>query len=434
MKTILNLPVKEDFVQAVWQHLWFNIHNLKTHEGASLQIIKTGYLNRNAGPDFSDALIEIDGVKWAGNIEIHLKSSDWFLHKHHQDAAYNNVILHVVLYHDAEIYNSYQNNIPVLELYPRINPAYIEQYKYLLEQRAEIPCKDLIHKLEPLHITQWLERLAAERLEYKSKAIFTLLAQTKMHWEQVLYITLASNFGFYVNKQPFEQLAYQLPLSIITKHQLNRLQIEALIFGTSGVLEKEIDDAYYHTLQTEFIHLKNKYNIISIDASQWKYLRTRPHNFPTIRLAQFAALMEQYQHLFSKFKEAQSVKDLYYIFQFTANSYWENHYRFGEKSTQSYINLGSQSIDNIIINTIVPILFAYGKHQHDVSYTEKALKILADIKSENNKVVSMWSDWGVESRNASESQSLLHLKNTYCHYKKCMNCNWGKLYIKNSQP
>ena len=161
-----------------------------------------------------------------------------------------------------KVITSYQNNIPVLELYPRINPAYIEQYKYLLEQRAEIPCKDLIHKLEPLHITQWLERLAAERLEYKSKAIFTLLAQTKMHWEQVLYITLASNFGFYVNKQPFEQLAYQLPLSIITKHQLNRLKIEALIFGTSGMLEKEIDDTYYHTLQTEFIHLKNKYFVI----------------------------------------------------------------------------------------------------------------------------------------------------------------------------
>lgn len=425
--------INEDFVQAVWQHLWFDIKELKTTDGKPIQIIKTGHLNRNSGPDFSEAMIEIDGIKWAGNVEIHTKSSDWKVHGHQRDTAYNNVILHVVLYHDIDIQTANNNTIPVLELYNRINPSLIEKYKYLIAQEQSIPCKDLVYKVPELERTQWLERLISERLEYKSRGIFTLLAQTQSHWEQVFYIILASNFGFHVNKQPFEQLAFNLPLSILGKHKNNKLQIECLVFGVAGLLDESIiEDEYYNTLQKEFIHLKNKYQLKPMDASQWRFMRTRPSNFPSIRLAQFADLIYKSSHLFSKILEIKNIKTLYTLFDVEANEYWKSHFKFGDSANNSQTNLGSQAADIIIINTVAPILFAYGKYKNEQQYIDRALDFLVQLKSEKNSIITVWEKYGIKAAHASDSQALLHLKNVYCDYKKCMNCSWGRLFIKNS--
>ncbi len=417
--------MNEAFLHHLWKFKLFNKHQLLTVDGDEIEILKCGQHNTDAGPDFFNAQIRIGNTTWAGNVEIHLKSGDWNKHRHIKDAAYNNVILHVVYEHDTDVFTKGKTKLPTLELKGRFNPEIFQNYLTLIQSNLSVPCENHIGKVDAITISGWLERMLIERLEIKSAAIADSLKLNKNNWEETLYYQVAKNFGFKTNALPFEMLAKSLPLSVLSKHKSQLNQIEALLFGQAGMLEKKFRAAYPKALKKEYQFLRKKLSLTPINASQWKFLRLRPSNFPTVRLAQFAQFIHGNEQLFSKILAANDTKELLPLFSITATGFWKTHFTFSKPSPVKKKSLGKDAMDILLINTVVPFLYAYGKHHHDESLQLKAMKFLDAIAPEKNSIITMWGKIGITSADAGRTQAMLHLKNEYCNKKKCLFCSVG---------
>ncbi|MBS1918756.1 MAG: DUF2851 family protein [Bacteroidetes bacterium] len=419
----------ERLLQFIWQFQYFNKNELTTTADETIHIIHSGQLNKNQGPDFQNAKIKIAKTTWAGNVELHLKTSHWKRHRHEMDKNYNNVILHVVWENDIK-----ENPIPVIELKDRVSKILLERYEELMNASGFIPCEKMIHYTPEIIWKSWKERLLAERLIRKAKIAEKFLQQNNYHWEETFWWLLTKNFGAKVNADAFEALAKSISVNILAKHKNQIHQLEALLLGQAGLLDKNPDgywgkDDYPLMLQKEYLFLKKKYSLKPIHHPV-HFLRMRPGNFPTIRLAQLAMLIHGSVHVFSKIKDASSLKPVRKWLDVTANDYWHYHYRFGEASSFKKKKLGETMIDNIIINTICPVLFAYGNYHDEDKYKEKALKFLEETAPETNAITKGFQHLGIENKNAFDSQALIELKNEYCNKKKCLECAVGNAMLK----
>jgi len=421
----------EEFLHYIWKFRLFNQLDLKTTDGDVLEILKVGTHNFDSGPDFFNSKVKIGNTTWAGNIEIHLNSSDWKKHFHQNDKAYDSVILHVVLNADELICRANGEAIPTIELKDKIDYKLHQNYLNFKSNTYWIPCEKKITTVPKLIINSTLDRLLLERLERKSTSVLESLQLNNTNWEEVFYQNLARNFGFKTNSIPFELLAKSLPSIILAKHKNSLLQLEALLFGQAGLLNEHYEDKYLQALQNEYTFLKQKFKINSIDPSLWKFLRLRPVNFPTIRIAQFANLILNSSHLFSKIIETEKCDDLKKLLNVNVSEYWESHFVFDKISKRQTKHLGTDAINNIIINTIVPFLFVYGKQKNDEKYIERALFFLEKLDGESNAIVTKWKFLKMPVKNAYSTQALLQLKNEYCTTKKCLSCNIGNYVIKN---
>ena len=422
----------EDFLHYVWKFRLFDRIDLQTNDGEELEILSAGLHNSDSGPDFQNARVRIGETVWAGNVEVHLSSSDWQKHGHAADNAYGNVILHVVYRDDEPLILTNGRRVPTLELQNRIPADLYNRYHNLIfGNQTIIPCEANIGSVDSLTLHNWLTRVLVERLEKRSAAVITALNKNRGDWEETFYQFLAANFGFKTNALPFELLAKSMPQNILAKHKNNPVQIEALIFGQAGFLNDSVADEYPLKLKKEYGFLQKKYQLTPVENHLWKFMRLRPLNFPTIRLAQFAALVVSSNHLFSKLLEIRDVKGLRDLFtDIKVNTYWETHYRFDVGSTPSAKNLGPASIDVLLLNTLALFLFSYGKHNQVQHYINRSLQLLEYLPNENNKIVTDFSNLGVKIKTAFESQALLELKNNYCNYKKCLQCGVGNRILK----
>lgn len=424
----------ELFLHYIWKLQLFENLNLKTTQKHKLQIVKPGIHNHHAGPDFQHAHININSTLWAGSVEIHKKSSDWLVHGHQKDKAYNNTILHVVFEHDKEIYRSSGEPIPTLELKNRIPSKYLQRYWLLLNSQNWIPCsKQLEEGIDSYTINWhlWIDALVVQRLERKINAIERELLISQNNWEETFYWFLARNFGVKQNADAFESLAKSLSLKILGKHKNNLLQLEALLFGQAGFLDEPLDNDYSNNLRKEYLFLKQKYSLIPLQKAAWKFGRMRPPNFPTIRLAQFAKLVFQSNLLFSKILEFDTTKSLYELFDLQLSGFWNYYYKLDGKRTSKRVkSLGKHTINLILINTIVPFLFAYGRFRGGPTYEERAIALLDALPPEQNSIIDNWKDLGFSPMSAYETQGLLELKKEYCKNKQCLNCQVGHQILK----
>ena len=419
----------EDFLHYIWQRRLFLTEGNATVDGEPVETLHTGQSNMHAGPDFTDVRIRIGDTLWAGCVEIHLRSSDWERHGHHIDHAYNNVVLHVVYQHDADVYNANRQKIPVMELH--FDARYFDNYHRLANSKERIACRNEPDKLDEFSLVAWIERLAVERLEQKSENILKTYRSSCNHWEETLYRQLARNFGFNLNALPFESLAKSLPLNILLKHRDHLPQLEALLFGQAGMLSDErITDDYYVELRKEYLYLQKKYALEPIDPFLWKYLRLRPINFPTLRIAQFAALMHRNDHLFSQIIEAKSVDAFDQIFDLQASAYWDTHYVFGKESPKRNKSLGKTAFHAILINTVAPFLFVYGKTRDKDDFCTRSVALLENLPPEKNSILTQWEEMGARNINAFASQALLQLTNEYCRFKRCLSCAIGNKIVR----
>jgi len=416
----------EKLLQFIWQFRYFNQQQLTTLQEDPLKIIYPGSFNSNQGPDFLHSRILLGEQIWAGNIELHLQTSDWYKHGHQLDINYRNVILHVVWQNDLKLDKLH---LPTLELQPRVSNLLLDKYRDIMNNSFFLPCENSLQQVPDLVWTSWKDRLLIERLHRKSSYILQLLKENKQSWEDTLWWMLARNFGLKVNEEVFEAVARSLPARLLAKHRHQIHQVEALLFGQAGLLSPDFEEAYPVLLQKEYKFLAGKYGLQPVNISV-SFLRMRPFNFPSIRLAQLAMLICHSHHLFSKFKEIESVKDIRYLLDITANDYWHYHYCFDEPSDYRPKNLGAGMIENIIINTIAPLLFAYGIYHKDSSPADKALKWLEELPGEKNAITKAWRNAGVPAKYAYESQALLELKNQYCNNKLCLNCAIGNAILK----
>ncbi|SDG54255.1 Protein of unknown function [Pedobacter terrae] len=425
----MNFP--EDFLHYVWQFRSFDYNGLQTCDGEALEIINTGLLNRNAGPDFNHAKIKIGETIWAGNVEIHLKSSDWLKHNHQVNPVYENVILHVVYQHDAEITRMDGTILPVLELKDRISTDLIKKYENLFLTLTDFPCIAQIGRVDELIVNSFLSRTLVERFEQKTNAVTETLKELNGNWDETFYRFMARNFGFKINALPFELFAKAVSQQIYARHKNNPHQIEALVFGAAGFLNDHFEEEYPKNLKAEFQFLQKKYNIKPIDVSMWKFMRMRPQNFPTIRLAQFAALITKANHLFSKIMEIKDVAALRTLFEnLPVNDYWKTHYHFKKVTASVNTQIGKTSVDNILLNTVALFLFAYGKHTAAPYFISRAIKLLESLPAEQNAITDKFTGAGVKMTNAFASQGILQLKKQYCDEKKCLSCGIGIKILK----
>jgi len=415
----------ERLLQYIWQFCHFNLNDLRTDEGDLLQVIHPGSLNTNQGPDFIDAKIKIASTTWAGSIELHTQASHWKDHKHSGDKNYNNVILHVVWKNDVKLHLPFST----LVLEDKVPKLLLHRYDELMNAGSFIPCEKNIHLVNSLTWQSLKESMLVERLESKTRNIFDQLQKTNYHWEEICWWQLAKNFGIKLNAVAFEKVARSLPLHILAKHRGQIHQAEALLFGQAGLLDGEFTGDYPKLLQREYLFLKKKYGLQKVEAGMF-FLRMRPSNFPTLRLAQLAMLLHKSQQLFSKIKESQDVNNIRGLLRVTANDYWHYHYVFDVPSPFKKKKLGEQMIGNILVNTVVPVVFAYGHYHHEQVYKDKALHWLEHIKAEQNAITRGFTTLGANNKTAFDSQALIQLKNEYCNKKRCLDCSIGNKLIR----
>ncbi|WP_016988284.1 DUF2851 family protein [Flavobacterium sp. ACAM 123] len=421
--------MKEDFLHYLWKFKKFDTLNLRTSNNEEITITNVGQYLELAGPDFFNAQIVIGDQVWAGNVEIHLKSSDWYVHHHERDAAYENVILHVVWEHDTEIYRKNNTEIPVLELKKYVEKDTINNYQSLMAPKAWIFCEKELTDVSPFILKNWQERLFFERLERKSKAIYELLEQTNNDWEAVLFCMLAKNFGLNTNGESFLKIATSIPFLIIRKESHEVENLEALLFGSAGLLDVEKEDNYFKDLKFRYYYLLHKYQIEKISCNPVQFFKHRPDNFPTIRLSQLANLYHSNQSLFSQISELNSVKAIYALFQVSESSYWQEHYQFDKVSSKKKKMLSKSFIDLIIINTLIPIQFAYAKSRGE-EIVEQLIHLLNEVAPEKNAIMNKFRSFGIKPMSAFETQAMLQLKNEYCSKSRCLECAIGMELMK----
>lgn len=425
------MKIREDFLHYLWRMQQFNLEDLATTTNVPIQIINFGELNTDAGPDFLNAKIKIGETVWVGNVEMHVKASEWLKHKHQNDSAYNNVILHVVYDNDKTIQRKTGEPIDALELRKRIPAKIIGQYIRLMNNEAWIPCQYHFSKIPDITKSLWIDRLMIERLEGRVQILKKELEANDNNWEVTFYHRLARNFGSKINTEPFEVLAKTTPLLTLAKHKNNLFQLEALIFGQAGFLHESFEEEYPNALKKEYDFLQKKYSLFPLMATIWRFMRLRPANFPTIRLAQFAALIHQSTHLFSKVLEAETIEAVKQLFEdIEVSEYWLTHYKFDKISKKRTKNLGKSTIELFIINTIIPFLFHYGREKGLEDYEKRAFHFLEQLPAESNRIISKWNDLKYKPNNAYQTQALLELKRNYCDQKRCLDCAIGNKILR----
>lgn len=426
--------MNERLLQYIWQFQYFNQGELTTIDGEPIQVLYPGQYNTNQGPDFSNARIRIGDTTWAGSVELHILTGDWYRHGHHHDQHYENVVLHVVWEHTgsrkmASPANERQTP-PVLELQSRVPKLLLSRYEDLMNAASFIPCEKNIQSIKPLTWKSWKERLLAERLLRKSDRVLSCLQQNNNHWEETCWWLLARNFGISLNAEAFEAVARSVPLRILAKIKPQLYQVEAILLGQAGLLEQEFREPYPQLLQQEYRFQQSKYEL-KRSKHLLHYLRMRPGNFPAVRLAQLAMLVHRSDHLFGKIKDADSVNDVKSWITVTAGEYWNDHYRLDEPAAYRAKKTGAFMTGNIIINTIAPMLFAWGVQHDDNRYQLKALQWLEETAPESNQVIRGFSQIGITALNAFDTQALIELKNEYCSKKRCLECGVGNALLKN---
>lgn len=423
--------MKEDYLHYIWKFQKFNPSQLITTDGEKVIIKKVGFHNPNAGPDFLESSILIENTQWFGSVEIHVKSSDWNKHKHQFDSAYNNVILHVVYEDDIPIKNKNGELIPTLELKSIIESKPIEAYKLFINNGLKIPCQRNLNSVDSFIINNWLERLVLQRLERKTNSIKAKIDEYKGDWNQTFIHFLMRYFGMKVNGDAMAQLSFKIPIILIQKERNSLFKLEALLFGQAGMLNSiEIEDSYYLSLRKEYLFIKQKYGLNSMQISNWKYSKLRPPNFPTIRIAQLAQLFYNTTNLFECIRAFSDLDDYKKLFTNSTSKYWQTHYTFGTETKQTSNTIGQMLVNNIIINVICPISFTYGKSINDERYCNYATQLLSDSKSEKNAIIENWKTIGLSPSSAMQSQSLIELYTNYCSNKKCLNCAIGVQVMK----
>lgn len=425
--------MKEDFVQYVWQYQLFEKGQLKTIDDKVLTILKVGSKNLDSGPDFSQARIVLDNIEWAGHVEVHLSSELWLAHKHQEDVAYDNVILHVVWKYTKPIYRKDGSIIPTLELQNISFSNVVESYKNLIAQKEDILCAKYINNCTELSKIAMLEKALAHRFEKKSKVVLDFLYTNNNDWEETAYQVLGQNMGFKLNADPFLKLTQILPFRILKKHKGNLFQMEALIYGQAGFLEEAIDD-YQISLKGEYNYLAQKYCIFEnrMNKHEWKFLRTRPSNFPSIRMAQFAAILNNINSLFSFFIEKSDTKEFLKVFKSAPSEYWKTHLIFGKESNRPNNGMGKSSIETILINTCVNLLISFSKQAAAPKFFETAVEILEEILPEKNFIIAKWQNLGLNAANGFDSQALIEQYNEFCIKKRCVSCAVGAEILKNT--
>lgn len=422
--------MNEALLQFIWQYSLYKPAGLVTTDGEPVTVVHPGRINRNSGPDFTEAKVKVGDTLLVGHVELHINSSDWLKHGHQDDAAYHNIILHVVYNDDI---GKVADNVPVLELRPYIPQYVAAQYSALINNLEPIPCANQLPAIKDITKESWLSRLLAERWEQKLGDWDELLQQSAGDWRNLLYWRMAANFGFKVNATPFLMLARSLPLNVLGRHHDNLPLIEALLFGQAGMLNVDFDEEYPNELKKEYLYLKQKYKLEPIAVHLWKFLRMRPANFPTVRIAQFAALVHKSLHLFSQIIETNSEKEVRPLLEVKASGYWDSHFRFDElQEVPSEKYLGGESLRNIIINTIAPIQFLYASRQGVDGLQEKALQLLDNVPAEKNNILNLWQEKSWKPVNASQSQAMLQLYNNYCINKRCLECSIGLSILKSA--
>ena len=428
----------EQLLHYVWKHKLFPLTELSTTQGRRVEVIDPGLHNSNAGPDFFNAKVKIDGTLWVCNVEIHDKASDWVLHGHDKDERYDNVILHVCGCVDAEVMNSKGEHLTQLVL--SVPESVIKNYKELLLVDQYPPCYQIIPSLTRLTVHAWMSALQTERLSQKTEAIAERVKRCNGDWENAYFVTLARNFGFGINGDAFEEWALHIPLHAVDHHRDDLFQIEAIFMGQAGLLELDtiperyqkdaLNDGYFAKLRKEYQYLAHKFGLKPMDYKLWRFLRLRPQNFPHIRISQLAYLYHQRRASLSQLLETYSVKDAKEVLATAVTPYWETHYTFGSTSVRNDKNLSPFSLNLLCINTVVPILFAYGRHRGEEKYCDRAFDFLEQLKPENNHIIRLWQQCGLVVENAGDSQALIQLKKEYCDKKECLRCRFGYEYLK----
>ncbi len=417
----------EEFLTYIWKYGLFDRKSLISDTGEEIEVIALGEHNAHAGPDFVNAKIRIGDTLWAGNVELHLNASDWKKHRHQHDRAYDNVILHVVLKADQHTERTNATTIPTVEL--KFDERLYANYAWLIGNKAWILCQNYIARIDTLLLQSWLSSVMVERLESKTNIIDSWLEKLQNNWEEVFYVQLARSFGFHLNAEPFERVARSLPLNILGWHKNNLFQLEALLFGQAGLLNNESKDAYESQLKAEYQHLRNKYNLKPVDSHLWKFMRLRPVNFPTVRLAQFAALIRHSTDLFRKITETEDLSSLVKLFSVTPSTYWDSHYKFGSVTSSRKKTLGAEASATLLINTVIPLVFLYGHKRGDEKMKVRAIELLSQLPAEKNAVITRWEKAGLKAESALDSQALLQLRSNYCQKKQCLRCMVGSRII-----
>jgi hypothetical protein len=419
----------EDFLHFIWKFGLFEHTGMITDAGEEVQVISLGQHNSDAGPDFLNARIRIGQTTWAGNIEIHLRSTDWTDHRHHLDKSYDNVILHVVHKSNQRIARSSGEILPEIEL--QFNPVLYENYRDLLDHQGGLPCRDRIRQIDPFLLEMWLNSLVVERLQQRAQYIGGLLDHSRNNWDEAFYITLARGFGFGLNTLPFEMLAKSVPLAILARYRKDPFRSEAVLMGQAGFLEEERRvPGYYAALRKEYIHQQHKYGLKPVERHLWKFLRLRPVNFPTIRIAQLAVLVATTSGLFSRVKSCLDISELQKIFDVQATSFWDTHYTFEAEAPFRVKRLGTEAFQILVINVVVPFLFVYGQRTGQSAYKDRALEWLNGLPPEKNRVISRWNSVGMHPVSAFYSQGLMQMQTRYCSQKACLACSVGARLIQ----
>jgi len=410
-------------MQYVWQHRLWKSEDMVTNDGRRVRVLDPGLLNTNQGPDFFNAKVEIDGNLWVGNIEIHVRATDWKRHGHNTDKAYDNVILHVVEKDDAPVYRTNGERIPQVVL--QVSPRFNESLNQLLNAHTDLPCSATLKDVPHITITEWIQALAFERMHSKVGRIRELYDITRGNWEEVCYVTLSRNLGFGINSDAMERLARLTPLRLLHKHSDSLFQIEALLFGQAGMLDKPDTDNYSKQLSREYSFLASKFSLKPMQGMAWKTFRMRPQNFPYRRIALLAHYIHNGFNLMQALLDATDEKALRQLFSVELDGYWSTHYTLGKESNVTTRVLGEASIDIILINTVAPLYYAYGEISGKYEHQDRAIALLESLRPEKNSIVSTFAAAGLKSEDALTTQALIQLKREYCDARKCIYCKIG---------
>ncbi len=435
--------MNEDILSFIWRFQYFETGQLQTDEGQSLSISRTGVLNTNAGPDFANARVQIDGVEWVGCVEIHVKASDWLLHQHENDKAYESVVLHVVWENDLPIRWQDGTLLPTLTLKGLVRLSILERYAQLQDEKDEIPCAKLFSQAGHLQKLGMLDKVLLERLEKKASRVIELFQNNQQNWEETTYQWLGQHFGFKLNDPAFLRLTQNVPWKVLQKHRNSLLQIEALLFGTAGLIpESELQasdsthpmDEYIQDLNREYQFLSAKYGLQNsrMEDHEWKFLRLRPAGFPTVRLAQFATLLSKNPSLFTTFTHTEKVSSLFDLFQLQQSVYWKGHFQFAKKSKSTVPDMGKDAASLLIINAVVPLMVAYARQRHLPELLDKAISWLSEIPAENNRITREWERLEMKVKTAADSQALIEWYNNYCTPRKCLDCTVGAALVRSN--
>lgn len=430
----------EKLLHYIWKHRILPLSELRTTDGRSVEVIDPGLLNMHAGPDFFNAKVRIDGVMWVGNVEIHERSADWFLHGHDTDAAYNNVVLHVAAVVDADVVTERGDRLPQVQL--AVPQQVLSNYHRLLAFDRYPPCREAVLPLDAIKKRSWLSALVAERLNEKTEAIRRRVALFEGSWEAAFFATMARSFGFGVNSEAFEQWAERLPLMQIAHHRDDPFQVEAMFMGMAGLLdeaqmtpatrEAALADPYFLSLKREFGYLSRKFRLEPMARQAWRFLRLRPQNFPYIRMSQLAQLYCSRRAGLAEITACESVKQLHAMLQTSVSDYWRTHYTFGKESSLNEKRLSTASLNLLAINAAVPVLHAWGCYRDDERLVQRALDWLEELPAEDNTYIRLWKECGVVARNAADTQALIQLQHRYCERKDCLRCRFGYYSLKRS--